>query len=276
MDTLQHHLQLYQVAAERLTQYLHTLPANAWHHPSTCEAWEVRDVVGHLVWGAELHMSVISRGVQGDVSPPEGSPLAGAGRDAWAAVTAQSAIAYRERLGEQLLATFEARIAQLHQLLASLSPQDWEKPCAHPVGLRPARLFAPLWVVALAMHGWDIRSPLDPTAHLLAESFPLFLEQIAGLGSFRPGAKLPTPIRYRFALTGADPSVRDILVEGETARMEPAGAVEAAVTFRCDTETFILLMYGRFSQETATASGRLVGEGDPRLIAAFDQWFKGI
>jgi uncharacterized protein (TIGR03083 family) len=276
MDTLQHHLQLYQVAEKWLTQYLHTLPANAWHHPSTCEAWEVRDVVGHLVWGAELYMRVIARGVQGDVSPPEGSPLAGAERDAWAAVIAQSAIAYRERLGDQLLATFEARNTQLYQLLASLSPQDWEKPCAHPFGLRPAWLFAPMWVEALAMHGWDIRFPLDPTAHLLVDSFPLFLAQIARLGGFRPGAKLPTPIRYRFALTGADPSISDIIVEGETARMEPVGAVEAAVTFHCDTETFILLMYGRFSQETATASGRLVREGDPRLAAAFDQWFKGI
>jgi uncharacterized protein (TIGR03083 family) len=276
MDSLPHHLQLYQVAAEWLTHYLHTLPANAWHHPSACEAWEVRDVVGHLVWGAELYMRVISRGVQGDVSPPEGSPLAGAGLDAWSAVIAQSAIAYRERLGDQLLATFEARNTQLHQLLAGLSPQDWEKPCAHPFGLRPARLFASMWVEVLAMHGWDICFPLDPTAHLLAESFPLFLAQIPRLGGFRPSAKLPTPIRYRFALTGAEPNVSDIIVEGETARMESAGAVEAAVTFRCDTETFILLMYGRFSQETATASGRLVGEGDPRLIAAFDQWFKGI
>ena len=131
MDTLQHHLQLYQVAAERLTQYLHTLPANAWRHPSACEAWEVRDVVGHLVWGAELYMRVIARGVQGDVSPPEGSPLAGAGRDAFSAVIAQSAIAYRERLGDQLLATFEARNAQLHQLLASLSPSRQTHARAH-------------------------------------------------------------------------------------------------------------------------------------------------
>jgi uncharacterized protein (TIGR03083 family) len=212
MDTLQHHLQLYHVAAEQLTQYLHTLPAHAWHHPSTCEAWEVRDVVGHLVWGAELHLRAIARGVQGDVSPPEEASLAAAGRDAWSAVSAHSAIACRERLGEQLLATFETRLAQLHHLLASLSPQDGGKPCALPRGLRPARLFAPAWVTALAIHGWDIRSPLDPTAPLLAESVPRLLAQIPRLGSFRPGLKLATPIRYRFALTGADPSVHNILV----------------------------------------------------------------
>ena len=70
-------------------------------------------------------------------------------------------------------------------------------------------------------------------------------------------------MRYRFALPGAAPSAHDMLVDGETARMEPAGAIEAPVTFRCDTETFILLLYGRFSQATATACGRLVGRAIP-------------
>jgi hypothetical protein len=32
--------------AEGLTQYLHTLPPEAWRRPSACEDWEVRDVVG--------------------------------------------------------------------------------------------------------------------------------------------------------------------------------------------------------------------------------------
>ena len=136
-------------------------------------------VVGHLVWGAALHLGAIARGLQGDVSPPEEAALASAGRDAWSAVIAHKAIACRERLGEQLLATFEARLAQLYHLLASLRPQHWEKPCALPLGLRPARLFAPAWVTALAIHGWDIRSPLDPTAHLLADSFPLLLAQLS-------------------------------------------------------------------------------------------------
>jgi uncharacterized protein (TIGR03083 family) len=276
METVHNQIHLCQLAADRLTQYLHTLSADAWRHPSACEAWEVRDMVAHLTLGAEFYLRVIARGVQGDVSLPEGFPPAEAGREAISAVIAQGAIAYRERLGEQLLATFEARNAQLHQLLTTLSPQDWEKPCAHPFGLRPARFFVSMRAQDLTMHDWDIRSQLDPAAHLLAESFPLFLARIPTLGSFRPGAKLPTPIRYRFALTGPGASSHDILVEGDTAHMEPAGAAEAAVTFHCDTETFILLMYGRFSQATATASGRLVREGEPRLAAAFDQWFKGM
>src|SRR5262249_33231066 len=68
-------------------------------------------------------------------------------------------------------------------------------------------------------------------------------------------------------------STHDILVEGERARMEPAGHGHASVTFHCDTETFILLMYGRVTHEAALASGRLRGEGNHQLINTFGQYF---
>ena len=54
--------------SEQLTQYLQTLSAEAWCHPSACEAWEVRDVVGHLTGGAQVYAEAISRGLQGDHS----------------------------------------------------------------------------------------------------------------------------------------------------------------------------------------------------------------
>src|SRR5690349_9896541 len=131
-DAREHRLQLGQAAAEQLTQYLHTLSADAWHHPSACAGWEVGDVVAHLALGAEFYASTVARGVQGDTAPPAGAPLPGA-------ANAQRAIAHREHLGDQLLATFTGRTAHFYHLLQRLSPQDWEKPCYHPLGLCPAQ-----------------------------------------------------------------------------------------------------------------------------------------
>ena len=37
--------------------------------PVRATAWEVRDVVGHLILGAELYFGVVSRGLHGDTSP---------------------------------------------------------------------------------------------------------------------------------------------------------------------------------------------------------------
>ena len=48
MDTPEHLVHVLQGEAERLTQSLQTLPPDAWHHPSACDLWDVRDVVGHL------------------------------------------------------------------------------------------------------------------------------------------------------------------------------------------------------------------------------------
>jgi uncharacterized protein (TIGR03083 family) len=269
---------LSQSVAEGLAQYLQTLPATAWHHPSRCEGWEVRDVVGHLVWVATLYADVIARGLQGNTAPLDGFPPAGAlDQAARSAFIAQRAIAQRASLGEQLLATFTARTAQLHQRLLTLSLQEWDLPCYHPARLFPVQAFVPLWLTELVFHSWDIRAALDPAASLAAESFPMLMERIPQRvnGTFRPQGRLAVPVRYRFILTEVVPDTHDIVVEGDTVRMEPAGTVEAMVTFRCDAETFLLLMYGRLTQATATDQGRLVSEGDRQLVAAFEQWFKG-
>jgi uncharacterized protein (TIGR03083 family) len=279
MNALDHCIQLGQLEAERLTQYLHALPANAWRHPSACEAWEVRDVVGHLTLVAELYADAVSRGVHGDVSPLEGFPSAGAlAGDSFSEFIAQSAIARRESLGDQLLPTFITRQEQLHHVLAQLSPQDWDTPCYHPIGLFPVRALITLRVTELALHAWDIRSALDSAAPLFAESLPVLLERVPPrvLRSFRPGAKLSTPIRYRFEVTGAVGNQSDLIVTGEQTQWAPGGSAEANVTYRCDAETFVLLMFGRLSPEVATTQSRLVVEGDRELVAAFGTWFKGI
>ena len=268
MDVREHRIQLGQAAAEQLTQYLHTLSADAWHHPSACAAWEVCDVVGHLTLGAEFYASTVARGVQGDTAPPAGAPLPGVRNP-------QRAIAYRERLGDQLLATFTGRTAHFYQLLQSLSPQDWEKPCYHPLGLRPAQQFITMRLTELAMHAWDIQSALDPTAALFPDSLPVFMElvpRILSLLRMQPDARRLGPLRCHFTVTGAVPSQYDMLMTTDQVQMEPGGVTAADVTCCCDTETFVLLMYGRLTPQAAVVNGRLVVEGDRGLLT-LGPWF---
>jgi putative sterol carrier protein len=78
------------------------------------------------------------------------------------------------------------------------------------------------------------------------------------------------------AVTGPGPSKSDMVVEGNTLRMEDAGGTTADVTIRCDTETYVLLVYGRLNLEAAIAAGRLTIEGERHLAMAFGQWFRGI
>ena len=73
MDAREHRIQLGQAAAEQLTQYLHTLSADAWHHPSACAGWEVCDVVAHLALGATFYASTVASG-EYDVQPAWAGP----------------------------------------------------------------------------------------------------------------------------------------------------------------------------------------------------------
>jgi putative sterol carrier protein len=77
-------------------------------------------------------------------------------------------------------------------------------------------------------------------------------------------------------VTGLGPSQSDIVVESNTLRMEDAGDTTARVIMRCDTETYVLLVYGRLDLEAVLASGRLMIEGERELAVAFGQWFRGI
>jgi uncharacterized protein (TIGR03083 family) len=274
---------VFHAEAERLAQYLGTLPPDAWTQPSACEGWAVRDVVGHLTFVAEFYADVIARGVQGDTALlPDRPPGDGPELAAFHTYLAERAIAWREREGEHLLATFRSRSAQLHHLLAGLTPQDWEKPCAfwRFVGPIPVRMFLSLVIPELAVHGWDIRSRFATPAPLSAESVPVILARIPGLlawpgiATFRLDAGAPRPLCYRFALTGAVPDTYDLVVDNDTARLEPVGSAPPHVTFRCATDIFVLLMYRRLTLELVMTAGHLAVEGDAGLTAAFDRWLR--
>jgi uncharacterized protein (TIGR03083 family) len=268
--------------SERLSQYLSTLSPEAWCLPSACARWEVRDVVAHLVNQGEFYAETITRSLQGDSSPPVGRPAPGsvnAASDAERA--AQRTIARREQLGDQVLDAFRTTNERLNHLLASLSPEDWEKPLYYvSLGIAPLRYRPAIRLSELVIHGWDIRSRLATDAHLTAETLPLLVDLIFGpflappSWLFVPGPKLPVPLRYRWVLTSVGAGAQDIVVDGERVLVEPAGTVTATVTFHGDTETFVLLMFGRLPLAEALAQGRLVAEGEAALVDAFARWFQ--
>ena len=263
--------------AERLTRYLNSLPSESWKSPSACEKWAVRDVVGHLAWGASLYISAISLGVKGDTSPPEGFPSEGElNRESFPAWAAEQAVTFRKRQGERLLDTFIKNNTKLYKLMAGLRPHEWDTPCYHPLRLLEANVLLVFRAIELSLHAWDIQSVMDPLVPLLPESLPILMEQIPEtlLNTFVPNNRLESPICFRFLVTGRIPGELDLVIEGDRVRVESIGETKAHVTCRSDTETFALLMFHRLSPQTAMDSGRLSVEGDEEIILTFDKWFK--
>jgi uncharacterized protein (TIGR03083 family) len=265
MDTLSQRITLVRTEAERLQDYLAALSPTAWHHPSACVGWEVGDVVAHLTRGAEAYIEWITRGLRGDTAAPARAVTAAPDNAITStARRAQRAIAIRLRLGDQLFPTFQARTAQFHNFLMSLNATDWERRGYHPTGLQPVWRFVDLYITELSMHGWDIQSRLESVAYLSPESLPVFLDFMPDLmrSIFHPGPRLSAPLRYRFVLTDRVLPVYDIVITGEQARLAQDGTEPAQSTCQSDTETFVLLMFGRLSLPVALAQGRMRMEGN--------------
>ena len=282
MEALEDRAALVQSEAERLAQYLHTLPPAAWMQPSLCEGWEVRDVVAHLIRLAEIYVDFISRGLQGDTTPPPEFQSTGL---LSAEQIAQRAIAFRERLGNEMLPTFRERYDHLSHLFAGLERGDWEKLCYYPTipSPIPVKYFIGLIIAELAIHGRDIRFPREPAMHLSVESIavlmhwlPHRLRLVPYLRTFRLDARHSTPVRYRWEITDGHTETYDIVVEHDQCAIEPRGADAPNVTFHSDAETFVLLMYRRLPLEITASKGELIVEGDQELKEAFNQWLKGV
>ena len=286
MSTQAELVTVIQTESERLQQYLAALPQDAWTTPSACARWEVRDVVAHLITVPNNYTSHITRALRGDTSPPEGRPdpsifktYSQEERRQQAARLAQAPIANRERFGNDLLSGFGQAWDQFHHLIVTLNAQDWHKPCHHGFGIIPVHSLVNAGVFELAIHSWDIRSALEPSAHLSPEARAAILNFFSECPHwfFLPDARLPIPLRYRFAFTGALSSQWDIVVEGDTAHMAPAAeATPANTTFSCARETFALMMCGRIGFDAAMGDKRLIPTGDTAVVQAFKKWFQGV
>ena len=273
MTLPQERIQLLKTESDRLKQFLSALPDDAWSNPTACEAWEVRDVVAHMVMGGEMFAGNITRGLANDQSPSAGMPPAGSSDMAARQVAnAKRAIDIRESLGEQLLASFGERCDDLDRLLAGTGPQDWEKPCFHPAATLSIRTYVDLRIAELIVHEWDIRSKLESSARLREVCLPAMMDVLSAFivgYLFNPGSKLENTVRYRFELSGAAPSKHDIVVEDGKSRLQPAGSASPDATFRCDTKTFVLLAYERITMAEALGNGRIAVEGNRELADEF-------
>jgi len=284
MQSFEERASLYKSESEAFQEYLTALPPESWGRQSACDEWQVGDVVAHLVGNSEFYAGTVTRGLQGESSPPEGRPDAGTGHPSIsAAALAKSSIEAKERLGDKLLETYLENDNILINLLTGLSPEDQVKPCYHPGSIVPAGNFVDLRFKEIVLHQWDIRSVIEEKSGLSAASLGsmvILIQESFASGSLRwafwSGPPLDRPVRYRFEVKSPVAVTADIVVEGDKFRYEEAPQGTADVTFRCHTHIFALLMYGRMPAAEAMAAGHLSVDGDRALAEKFSQWFKGI
>ena len=276
MDTLEYKVKLLESEVESFKAHLNGLSPEELQIPSACVGWSVADVIGHLA--GQEHASRVRRGLEGDYSPPAGAPsVADHDEDQFAKNIFDRALATRQQFGKELVSHLNQRLDEAVEVFKSVKSEDWDKLCYWPPGPEPVRILLNQRIAELAMHAWDIRSALESEYHISDDAVKVLIEGVdrAVRRAFRPDPLMKIPLSHRFVIEGLVFLGQDIVIGVEGASVGPAGKEEPDVTFECDGETYVLIMFGRLRVMDALADGRLTFDGNPEVAVGFGRRFVG-
>ena len=267
-------------AAQRLEGFLQTLGPEQLAEQSACEGWTVADVVAHMVERGGPIPDQIERGIAGDLSPAPGiSTAPPVSEDQFRVDLDHSAVALRRELGNRLLEEFARVNREFGRVMALVQPDDWDKPCYHRLRPETVRAKVDIRIAELSMHEWDIHWAFDRDAYLAEDSLPGLVSASgrAVRRAFRPDPGRTRPVRYRFALSGPGATKVDVVLapEGATFEIGPPPESEPDATFRCSSATYSMVIFGRQKLGEAIEQGRVVAEGEAKLVNEFTEAFVG-
>lgn len=265
-----------RIEVSSLRKFLSHIDEQKWANESTSKGWTIEDVVAHLTGNIDNWTNNITRAVAGDFTPPEGQAFLSPGERA-SHPTGPAARASRQIWGPRILDIFDAGYDRFQKVLETLDDNDWNKPCFHRRGLVKISDFVALQIQELALHGWDVRWGFNRTAELSEPCLPVLVDLVPRWmdTAFMANNALPTPVTYRFDVTGPVIVRQDLVINSDSYNVLKSGLKVPDVIFRCETGNYILMIYGRLEIERAVKDERLTVEGSMELAKNFNTWFKG-
>ena len=256
---------------------LATLAPEDWEKPSACDGWTIADVAAHLA-GQAFALNV-SRGLQGDSSPPAGAaPVTEHDEDQFARNIFQRAFSTRDEAGDRLQEILFQRLDESVDVFTGVEGHQWDNPCYWPPGPEPVRTMLDMRISELTMHAWDICSCFDPDYRLSDGSVSVLMDTVnrAARRAFRPDPTIPAPQVYRFNIDQpVETSFELVIANEEVTLRQGSGDEEPDVTFLCDGETYVMVMYGRLTPDEALISEKMDWDGSERLALGFGARFLG-
>jgi uncharacterized protein (TIGR03083 family) len=251
------------------------LPPEQWQQPSDCEGWTVAGAFIHVVQVSELLGDSLARGRAGDPGAP---PLAAAeGAQAWrAARTARQQEALKQSPAE-LIAWYHRGVGALEAELDAIPSADPSARGWHPIGSQPLTWIQDQWLFELALHDWDIRVALDPSADVRPAVQAAFARTLPGRRGrgFGGGDDPAVAGAYRVELDAEPPFTITLQAGSGGLTVVPTDSVAAPVaTIRTDPSAFALVCTNRRPVERFEEVGRWQTSGDSARASAFAQAFK--
>ncbi|HZU04578.1 MAG TPA: maleylpyruvate isomerase family mycothiol-dependent enzyme [Chloroflexota bacterium] len=249
---------------ETLDRYLAAVNPAHWQGPTACREWNVQKVVSHLGSGAELHLRTLQTSLDG------AEPVTDA--------TRQSIWNYFDSLPpERLYPEFQARMRAYLGYLEGLPAEKREQRVRFFAGEAPVAEYAQYRLSELALHSWDIRVALDPTARLLPTTaranFPHALDTLQRRSNAAARAELAGTV-YQFEVFG--PVQRRFALAIRADGLEVREEAEApTATLRLAAEAFLRLYTGRLPLPEAEEAGEVTLTGERAVALRLNTLFPG-
>lgn len=278
MSTIESQIELVKTLVSSIGSRAASLSPEQMALQSACSEWQVQDVVGHLLAGAQRQIDSMTRGRAGDAGPPQGfTPMAST---ATSVSNSQRDVQQRVELGDGLLAAYNDYYARLYEVLDSFNPDGWDMLCWHMRrGPMPAWEYIEMRIQELVIHDWDMRKALEPNPSLHPDSIdPVLAFATKWLRMcFRPGEKLDEPVVYEFDLAPPHASSITLRINGDSFDVLSCQETpEERWTVCAEASAFILFIYGRISGRDAVAANEFAITGDPAQLDRFEEWFRGV
>lgn len=237
-----------------------------WEVQTRCEAWETRDIVGHMIDVTEGYLDRWKMAKEGRPIDTKGLLVMATGLD-------DNAKTFRRYPRDQVIARLKKDSDQMMATFEALTEEEWNKfLVTHPyMGALPTLFYPAFHVMDYGVHTWDIEWGLGKKEDPMDE-------RAAGvLVPYMLGALLPSTVDQNSA-KGADFEI-GLIVDGEwggkwrakvqngqfsSTPDDKLEGVHATIHFK-NASDFVLTCFGRFPGG--------VTSGDPQVIQQYRRLF---
>lgn len=253
---------LVQILTKRSSSSWRNFSESDWKIESYCEGWRPKDIVSHLVTGTEFYTASIERAMKDlEPVPPYGKNV-------------KEFFSIRDEKGRQLmqlshdvlLDRFDESSNNLQKQIDKINSENSKQLGFHPRGSMPLEFWIGQRLFEIVLHDWDIRYGQDSSSFLSPEGvkgiLPFLPMQICRLFNFRE----KIPFRGSFLFTSENPKRKWIIVvSDEKAEENYDLKSDVDVKIEADSESLILLLFGRANTKEIEQENKLKIHGDRQM-----------
>jgi uncharacterized protein (TIGR03083 family) len=236
-----------------------------WHTQTACPAWEIRDMIGHLLDATESFQTGFDIARRGGAAP-ESIGVAG-----MAEASDEAARAYRAVPRDELLTRLRDRTDQLIREFESLSDADWTGLIVPDryMGPLPAMIIAAGLLAGYTVHGWDVRQGLGAPHAIAGDAADLLVPFVFLLWwATADTSDVDVPYAIGIRTTGHNGGDTRFDISDSGVTFSPANINACPAILEFDPASLLLTAHNRINGGTV--------HGDPQLATNFRSLFVSI